>query len=231
MPAPERTELDPTRCAHCPRLLRSDELHRHACYVCEDRATGQLRAMPSLYRRLGDKLIPEARISDAGPVTGSSGSAPLGAALTPLDLRGPGGIVSLLLGIEQRWRIHLDWEQLPARGGYEASLAGCVTMLVNNLPWACENYVDIGADLQLLGVLHARADSTVTGQWEVKVPVGCCPVTGEDGGPVCGERLKVSPWALEIKCRGCGTAWPRTAWLGLGATLRGLDVAGTAVAA
>ncbi|MEV7770564.1 hypothetical protein [Kitasatospora sp. NPDC086791] len=213
-----------TRCAHCPRLLRSDELHRHACYVCEDRATTQLGAMPHLYRQLGDKLVPGSRTDNAGPVTGSPSSARLGAALTPLDLRGPGGIVSLLLGIEQRWRIHLDWAQLPERGGYESSLAGCVTMLVNNLPWACEQYTDIGADLRLIGSLHAQAESTVTGQWEAKVPVGYCPAAPEDGGPACGERLKVSPWAMEIKCRGCGARWGRSEWLQLGATLRGIDL-------
>jgi hypothetical protein len=213
-----------TRCTHCPRLLRHDELHRLACYVCEERATTQLQAMPGLYRRLGDKLIPEQASNNTGHVTGSPASARLGAALTPLDLRGPGGIVSLLLGIEQRWRIQLDWEQLPVRGGYESTLAGCVTTLANNLPWACEQHADIGSELRLIGSLHAQAESTVTGQWEQKVPVGCCPTAVEEGGPACSEPLRVSPWALEIKCGGCGTRWPRTEWLKLGATLRGLDI-------
>jgi hypothetical protein len=224
VPAAEETEFDMIRCAHCPRLLRSNELHRLACYACEDRATTQLRAMPSLYRNLGDKLTPATQASNTGRVSGSSGAAPLPAALTPLDLRGPGGIVSSVLGIEQRWRIQLDWEPLPFRGDYESSLSGCVTMLVNNLPWACEQYADVGADLRLISSLHAQADSTVTGQWEVRVPVGCCPAQPEDGGPACGERLKVSPWAMEIKCRGCGARWGRSEWLQLGATIRGIDI-------
>ncbi|MFJ9771219.1 hypothetical protein ACIRVF_08240 [Kitasatospora sp. NPDC101157] len=219
------TDIDPDapRCTHCPRLLRHDELDRHACRICEDRATTQLRALPGLYDQLGDKLTPAASASNTGRITGASGTAPLPVALTPLDLRGPGGIVSSLLGIEQRWRIHLDWEPLPFRGDYEHSLAGCVTMLTNNLPWACENYADIAAELKLINALHSRAESTVTGQWEQRVPIGCCPAGADDGGLPCGERLKVSPWALEIKCGGCGTTWPRTSWLALGATMRGSD--------
>ncbi|MGA5820831.1 hypothetical protein ACPC54_23560 [Kitasatospora sp. NPDC094028] len=219
---PTATDDNTPRCAHCPRLLRHDELHRYACRVCEDRATAQLRAMPGLYEQLGSKLAPTAAASNTGRITGASGTAPLPAALTPLDLRGPGGIVSSLLGIEQRWRDQLDWEPLPFRGNYEASLAGCVTMLTNNLPWACEHYADISAEMKLVNSLHTQADATVTGQWEQRVPIGHCP-TGADTGQPCGERLKVSPWALEIKCGGCGTTWPRNEWLALGAALRGFD--------
>jgi hypothetical protein len=180
--------------------------------------------MPGLYDQLGHVLTPSSGISNAGPVSGATKTAPLPVALQPLALRGPGGIVDALLGIEQRWRIQLDWEYLPLRGGYEASLKGCVPVLVNNLTWACSDYELIADDLKLINSLHSQADSTVTGVREQRVPVGCCP-TRFDDGPACGEQLKVSPWAAEIRCAGCGTRWPRAEWLTLGATLRGLSAA------
>lgn len=218
---PDDTE---NRCTNCPRLLTADEHGHHACRPCQDRATTQLRAMPALYGQLGDVLTPGAGSGNAGPVSGATKTPPLPAALQPLSLRGPGGIVSQLLGIEERWRIQLDWEPLPFRGSYEQTLPGCVTVLVNNLPWACAEYGLVADDLKLINSLHRQAEGAVTGVWEQRVPVGCCPAR-VDAGPACGEQLQVSPWAAEIRCGGCGTRWPRTEWLKLGAVMRGLPAA------
>lgn len=215
------------RCTHCPRLLHANELGRHACFVCEDRATEQVQAFPALYKELERVLRPGATPSSGGRVTATR-SAPLPVALQPLSLRGPGGIVSMLLGIEQRWRIDLDWNYLPQRGGYEKSLAGTVTVIVNNLPWACDKYKPVADDLKLIGTLHAQATSAITGERDVRVPIGCCPVADEESGQVCGEKLKVSPWALTIRCGGCGGQWQRDEWLRLGAIIRGLPVPGLA---
>lgn len=209
------------RCAHCPRLLHTDELNRWACHVCEDRATEQVRALPDLYRQLEGALAPASAPSAGGRVTASR-SAPLPAVLQPLSLRGPGGIVSMLLGIEQRWRIWLDWSLLPVRGGYEKSLAGTVTVIANNLPWACSDYSGVVDDLKLIASLHRQADAAVNGVRDLRVPIGCCPVVNEESGALCGQKMKASPWASAIRCAGCGTQWGRDEWLRLGAAMRGL---------
>jgi hypothetical protein len=211
------------RCAHCPRLLHADELHRYACRVCEDRATEQTRALPGLYDRLEDVLAP-GRAGGSGGRMPSGRTAPLPVALQPLSLRGPGGIVSMLLGIEQRWRIELDWTTLPLRGGYETTLAGTAKVVADNLPWACDQYPLVADDLKLIGSLHGQAHAAVTGERDVRVPVGVCPTVNEETRAVCGERLKVSPWALTIRCGGCGTQWGREDWLRLGAFMRGLPM-------
>lgn len=208
------------RCTHCPRLLHHSELGRVACRVCEDRATEQTTAFPRLYRQLGAALRPGSTSGNGGRVA-TSGDAPLPVALQPLSLRGPGGIVSMLLGIEERWRGALGWEELPLRGGYEMSLTGTTGFILNNLGWACADYPYIAPDLKLIGSLHHQADTVVNGVREQRVPVGLCPVVGEETGAPCGERLKVSAWALFIRCTGCGTKWDRDAWLRLGAVLRG----------
>lgn len=212
------------RCTHCPRLLHANELGRPACFVCEDRAVEQAQAFPRLYRQLEAALRPGSTSSAGGRVTASR-TAPLPVALQPLSLRGPGGIVSMLLGVEQRWRAVLDWAPLPERGGYETSLAGAVGVIVNNLPWACSDYPYVGPDLKLIGSLHQQADAVVNGVRDQRVPIGCCPVVDEETGAACGERLKVSPWALAIRCAGCGTKWDRDAWLRLGAAIRGIPMA------
>lgn len=218
------TEQEPAyRCTHCPRLLRADELHRYACRVCEDRAAEQVHALPALYEQLEAALQPGRAGGNGGRVSAGR-TAPLPVALQPLTLRGPGGIVSMLLGIEQRWRIQLDWSQLPLRGGYEVTLAGTAKVVADNLPWACDQYDLVADDLKLIGSLHRQANAVVTGEREVRVPLGLCPTVDEGTGAVCGERLKVSPWAHTIRCGGCGSRWGREDWLRLGAALRGLSL-------
>lgn len=220
-PQPLDEQQPAYRCTHCPRLLHASELHRQVCRVCEDRAIEQVRALPSLYRQLEAVLQP-GRAPGAGGRVSAGRAAPLPVALHPLSLRGPGGIVSMLLGIEQRWRIELDWALLPQRGGYEPTLDGTARVVADNLPWACDQYAEVAADLILIGSLHAQATSAVTGERDVRVPIGVCPVANEDTKAVCGQALKVSPWAPSIRCGGCGTVWRRDEWLRLGAVIRGL---------
>lgn len=212
------------RCTHCPRLLYHDELTRYACRVCEDRATEQVQALASLYGQLKQVLQPGKNGNHGGRVSVGR-TAPLPVALQPLNLRGPGGIVTLLLSIEDSWRRTLGWTIAPFRGNHEQTLTAVVPFLINNLPWACNSYDEIAYDLKAIGRLHTQARSAVTGEHDTRVPIGCCPVVGEEGGAPCGEKLKVSPWALTIRCTGCGTQWARDEWLQLGAAMRGLPLA------
>lgn len=230
-PTPTLAEQEPeTRCAHCPRLLHHDELDRWACRVCEDRARDHIDALPTLYAQLHDHLAPGAGPADpAGHVTGATRSAPLPVSLAALDLIGAGGIVSKLQTIEDDWRRTLGWTIAPFRGSHTQTLGEVVVFLRNNVGWACGRYPDVAEDLTLIGQLWARADAVVNGVRERRVPIGCCPVATPDG-VVCGARLKVSPWALFIRCGGCGTRWDRDQWLRLGAQMRGFPVPAAAVA-
>ena len=237
MPSPHADDQEPVyKCSHCPRLLRADELDRPVCRVCEDRAVEHLKAFPTtnpkhpgLYDRLSAVLAPGSAGGSSGHVTGATRTAPLPVSLQPLSLRGPGGIVDSLLGVEARWRAELGWDPVPLRGGYEASLRGCVTILVNAAGWTCSKYEYVDADLKLIASLWSQADAAVNGVREQKVPIGHCPVVSDDG-VACGERLKVSPFANLINCAGCGARWQRDEWLRLGATMRGFPMPGAAVA-
>lgn len=200
------------RCTHCPRLLHANELGRPVCFVCQDRAIEQTQAFPALYRQLESALRPGSTSGVGGRVTVSRG-APLPVALQPLSLRGPGGIVSMLLGIEERWRIQLDWSRLPVRGGYEKSLAGAVQFLSNNLPWACDKYERVAEDLDLIGHLHSQARNIATGEKARLVNVTCRAVY--DDGTECGERLPININRSFAICQHCGARWGREEWVRL----------------
>ncbi|MFD0405602.1 hypothetical protein [Kitasatospora sp. NPDC127116] len=202
-----------TQCAHCPRLLRHNELHRLVCYVCEERATDQLQAMPDLYDQLARVLRPGAVTRNAGHVTGATRTPPLPVSLQALNLRGPGGVVSVLMEIEQRWRIQLDWDHLPSRGGYEKSLAGTVKFLANNMRWACGDYEEIAYDLDTISSLHNQAQQTVTGYRPRLIPVTC--LAQYDDGTECGAQIRMDINRTSVLCLMCGTRWGRDDWVRL----------------
>lgn len=210
------------RCTHCPRLLHAEELGRPVCRICEDRATEQLAALPGLYQGLEAALAPGA--AHSGSRVTATRNPPLPAALQPLNLRGPGGIVTELQFIEDSWRRTLGWTIAPFRGSLQQTVGPVVAFLTANLPWACDSFEEVADDLKVIGRLHNQATSAVTGERDTRVPIGCCPTINEDTGAGCGEKLRVSPWALVIRCTSCGASWQRDEWLRLGATLRGLPV-------
>jgi Zn finger protein HypA/HybF involved in hydrogenase expression len=233
MSSPARDDQEPEyRCPACTRLLYRDELERQVCRVCEDRAGVQLRELPALYEKLGECLAP-GRAGDSGKVSGATRTAPIPVSLAALDLRGPGGMTSTLLSIEDSWRTALGWGHpvrtdgtrvfSAGRSNPELDLPKVVRFLTNNLPWACDRYEEAAYDLAEIGKLHSRAQAVISGVRRRRVPLGCCP-TLTPAGTACGAQLHVDPSALEIKCRDCGARWHRDSWLKLGAAMRELHL-------
>jgi predicted RNA-binding Zn-ribbon protein involved in translation (DUF1610 family) len=216
---PDDTE---TRCTSCQRPLYDTELDRWACRVCEDNARTQLGEMTALYAQLGGRLVPSTGAPSTGHVTGATRTPPLPAALAPLSMRGPGGMTALLQAVEDSWRQTLGWTVAPFRGNTEQTLAGVVTFLDCNVGWACSRYDEVAEDLKTIRQIHTNATAIVNGTIDTRIPVGCCPAVNLADGTACAQPLKVSPWALHIRCGGCGTTWQRDEWLRLGAAMRGL---------
>lgn len=219
------------RCTNCPRLLHHSELSRYTCRVCEDRAGEHLRSLASLYGRLADVLTPGAAPANAGRVT-TSKTPPLPVALQPLNLRGPGGIVSVLVGIEIRWLTANHFTLPGFRGSYEQELPVCIKVLVNQLPWACDEYEYVAEDLKLISGLHGQATSAITGERDIRVPLGTCPtVIDTTSGELCGAKIQVSPWSPSIQCGQCKTRWGQGVdWLRLGAAMQGFPMPVSAAA-
>jgi phytoene dehydrogenase-like protein len=230
MPSPHADDQEPEyRCAHCARLLYNDELARQVCRVCEDRAGEQLKALGTLYGQLASVLAPGAAPS-GGRIT-SSKTAPLPVALQPLSLRGPGGIVGELQVIEDAWRTALGWTIAPWRGSIAETLPHVIKFLTNNVGWACDSYEEVSDDLRVISRLHGQATTAITGERDVRVPLGVCPIVVDDtSGELCGAKIRMSPWAPIIRCGTCGTTWGKEDWLRLAAVMQGFPVPGVAVA-
>lgn len=213
MTHPHDDQHPANRCTHCPRLLHATEHGRHACRICEDRARTQLGAMPGLYDQLGDRLTPGSTTTNSSPVSGATRTAPLPVALQPLNLRGPGGIVTELQGIEDAWRQALGWTVAPFRGNLRQTLDHVVPFLSNNLTWACDRYEDVAADLDTIGRLHGQAAGTVSGNRPRLIRVVCRALY--DDGYECGAELRIDINRYAANCQSCGTTWGREEWVAL----------------
>lgn len=219
----DSSEDTETRCTSCGRPLYETELDRWACRVCEDTARNKVTELGQLYHQLHSKLAPgTSSPDDAGHVSGATRSAPLPVSLTVLDLIGPGGVVTKLQTIEDDWRKTLGWTVATFRGNAQQTLGKVIPFISNNIGWACSRYEDVAEDLKLIRTLHQRAEAVINGTRDQRVPVGCCPAVNSVTGQACALPLKVSPWALSIRCGGCGTSWDRDEWLRLGAAMRGI---------
>lgn len=220
---------DAPRCTHCRRLLFDTELSRWACRLCEERAAKQLAELPGLYEQLGDALTPGAAVPDGGGKVSVSRSAPLPVALAPLNQVAVGGISASLQAIEDAWRQALGWA-IPAphdqvrvfaawRGNPGRAVPRHATFLVNNLPWAVEQYAEVAYDMDVISGLYWQARNTLTGT-RPRVIWVVCRALFDDGGE-CGERLGVDINRASVLCQGCGTRWGREEWVGLWEATRG----------
>lgn len=209
--APDRDQEAQYRCAHCTRLLYRDELARVVCFVCEDRASKNLKALAGLYGQLADILIPGAVPS--GSRVSASKSAPLPVSLNALDLRGPGGIVTKMQAIEDSWRSELAFTIAPFRGNAEQTLGKVIGFLLNNLPWACDKYDSVPQDLDVISKLHSQAKNSVEGERKTLVPVVCRYLYDDE--TECGAPMRIDISRAVARCPTCGTRWGREEWVAL----------------
>jgi hypothetical protein len=118
----------------------------------------RLKAMAGLYVALGAFLAPGRRGSDHGGSTARV-DAPLPVCEPVLDLRGPGGMVSIL----EDWRsaLHeaLGWSQPVPRGAFEERVRRAATGL-GNCPTIDESGAVCGAVLRL-----GEGESAATCRW------------------------------------------------------------------
>ena len=189
--------------------------------MCETRAGEQIRELGALYGRLASVLAHGAAPCGGGRVTASK-TAPLAVTLQPLSLRGPGGIVGEPQVIEDAWRKALGWTVAAWRGSLEETLPHVIKFLGNNIGWACDAYEEVPEDLRVVSRLHGQVTSAITGERDVRVPIGCCPIIiDETADELCGAKIRMSPWAPTIRCTTCGTTWGKENWLRLGAAMQG----------
>lgn len=213
------------------------------CFGCEDDVKENLKSLAGpdglfaqLVWRGTEALVPGSRRSSSDPVVRTSKvTAPSPVNLGVANLLGAGGVVHTLqrwvklwyvdLGFrEPVWRGQLHYVVLVAPGDQKVRRPGqldnTVQVLLNNLPWACENRADFGDFRHQVHQFVENAEMAVdpTKEARVRVQVGRCPA--EVDGLVCGRMLSADPHSAAIRCPNCGTSWQRDQWVDLAQAVR-----------
>ena len=232
-------------CVGCSHVLRPEEqdLGRIVCVRCEDGVKENLTALAGpdgLFARLvwrgTEALAPGGTRSKSDPVVKTSKvNAPSPVNLGAINLLGAGGVVPTLqrwvadwydqLGFRRPvWRGNHHFVVMLAPGGAQVKRPGqldnAVKVLINNLPWACENREDFGDFRRQVRSFVDDAQSALdpTADRPIRVQIGRCPAKVD--GLICGRMLTADPFSLSIRCPNCGTVWGRAEWVDLGNSLR-----------
>lgn len=197
-------------CLSCEQGTAGDYL----CARCTARLDGHLRLMPALYDALEAYLRPSSQVSTAVGSGCPRPDAPLPVAEPALDMRGPGGMVTVL----ETWRqavaedAGLRW---PAPfGEYRGRVRRAAEGLRSLLPYVSREWPEAGLLAEEIRDLHAAARSIIAPQ-ERLLRAGTCTWTDE-AGEVCGAVLLVTP-GRPVVCRWCRTPYPTETWLDLAA--------------
>lgn len=207
MPAPaDLSEYEWPTCG-CGRQLRTDELDRTACRLCQERVDLALRQLPGpdgLYARLATRLMP-GRGGDNVVVTASR-TAPLPLRLEPLSLMARGGVVTVLQTWLVDWHECLGWRHPRWEGGLQQQLDQVVRALRVNLEWAATEHPAFGEFGQEVSGLVRQCERQISGERPERPVSVACP---------CGTILRVTVSTPGARCRGCNTQYGRTEVLDL----------------
>lgn len=185
------------------------ETESQLCPGCTRGLSERLDRMPALYAALAAWLAPAGRRPELGHAPAVE--APLPVAVATLDLRGPGGIVSIL----EDWRTAIHAERgftvpQPA-GDIPGRIGQAAHAIRQNLAWISLTW-EQGPDLaRELSDLERRALNVIDPP-DRTIPIGQCPADMGDGD-VCGAVIRVPAGTADVRCRACGHLWPPNTWL------------------
>jgi hypothetical protein len=205
--AADESEYEWPKCVAGDHRLWAEELDRWACRPCEGVTARRLRELNALFPRLNKTAALMRGARRTGPATSGSKEAPIPVRLEVLNLVANGGVATRLEAIEDAWQ--------QARGRNPNAPAGVplkavplhIEYLAINLQWACENYEEIGQDMEEIRHLHAECTAALSPDPKPgRVRIGLCPVV-LDSGP-CGAQLTATVASPKVRCPGCRTEWP-----------------------
>lgn len=187
------------------------ETESQLCPTCTTHLAERLGRMERCYDALTGFLAPGSRRPELGHATATE--APLPVRTAVLDLRGPGGIVSVL----EDWRAAIHAERgftVPVPTGSVRQRIGIAAQAIHNhLSWIALTW-EMGAVLaREIRMLEQRVRNVIDPP-DATIPIGQCPADmGE--GEVCGAQIRVPAGTQDVRCRKCGTNYPPSAWLNL----------------
>lgn len=190
-------------CELCERDLR--DTAAHLCEGCAADTGERLAALPVLFRRLGEMLVP-------GRSGDGRGSRPTEAP-APADL----DVIEVRAGFDilVRWQCHLaEARGLPRPQRSDdpgRRIAAAAAALRAELPWIAANPAAGQFAAEMQG-LHDDT-RTVVGQPDLDVRMGRCPTVHR--GVACGAELRLPAGQQVLRCAWCGATYPPGVWAAL----------------
>ncbi|MDQ0992190.1 hypothetical protein [Streptomyces sp. V3I7] len=218
-------ELVPTPGGHQQRGVLTDcglcERPIERGYLCPGDTLAlaeRLDRMPKLYAGLAAFLQPGGRRPEYGRTRPAE--APLPVSEHVFNLRGPGGLVSVLEDWRSAMQADRGWGQPVIEGSTERRIVVAARALSLNLEWIASSWPMAGAFAEEIRDLEGAVASIVNPRDPAERPkrLGLCPtvVDDEDGKDVrCGAVLLLRPRHTAVSCSWCGASWEPSRWLDL----------------
>jgi hypothetical protein len=195
------------QCGLCERDLE----HGYLCPGDTLATSRTLDRMPRLYAALAAFLQPSGRRPELGRTRSSE--APLPVCEPVFNLRGPGGLVSVLEDWRSAMQADRGWGQPVVAGSIERRVAVAARALSINLDWVAASWPMAGAFAEEIRSLE-RDVASIVNPPERSLRLGNCPAVLE-GGETCGAVLRVPAGTARVECRWCSTVYPPESWLAL----------------
>ncbi|MGW0786491.1 hypothetical protein [Streptomyces sp. NPDC002913] len=181
------------------------------CRGCTKETLVRLECLPDLYEGLQAFLTPGS--------TGSQGRgskpvhAPLPVSENVLDLRGPGGMASIVEDWLTLVREERGMAPVAPVGAVEHRLGAAVAGLRDNMPWIAISWPLAGAFAEEIRELANNARSILDPDKEAVrgTRIGHCPAI-DPSGTLCGAVLRLLPGEKAVRCEWCDTRYPPYVW-------------------
>ncbi|MFD6275814.1 hypothetical protein ACFWFI_09605 [Streptomyces sp. NPDC060209] len=198
----------------CQLCTQHDAMGGYLCPGCTKSTHVRLQALPTLYRGLAPLLTPSVSVGQGR--SGKGGPAPIPVTLDVLDIRGPGGMASLLESWVDAVRHERGRPEQPHTGNPEGRVDRAVGELLGHLPWIAVSWSEAGDFATEVRELARSVSSIIrpAAPTEQGIRVGKCPAQFDDGG-VCGAVLRLGPGERVVTCSWCRMTYPPATWVGL----------------
>jgi len=198
----------------CQLCTEHDTMGGMLCPGCTKTTRVRLEALPVLYRGLAPLLTPAASIGQGR--TGKGGPAPIPVTLDVLDIRGPGGMASLLESWVDAARHERHRPEQPHTGSPQGRVDRATDELLGHMPWIVVSWSEAGDFAREIRELARSVSSIIrpAAPTERGTRVGRCPAQHEDG-TLCGAELRLGQGERVVTCAWCGTSYPPATWIGL----------------
>lgn len=196
-----------TTCLLCDE---HDDTGGALCPGCTKATRVRLEALPVLYRALAPLLTPSVSVGQGR--SGKGGPAPIPVTLDILDIRGPGGMASLLESWVDAVRHERGRPEQPHTGSPEGRVDRAVGALLGHLPWIAVSWSEAGDFAKEVKEL-ARSVSTMIRPPDTQrgTRIGNCPAI-DLSGALCGAVLRLAPGEKAVRCEWCGNRYPPFVW-------------------